>query len=377
MYIRRANLDSFWSRSSGTVKKELGNCKRDIKHISFLGLPGSYFDPGPAPPYDACGYQAAISMLVDSQQKGRYSESHKQYESVRKLRSTISNFERTSFGISGIAMVADDNSSTERFQQGGTSSFWFGRLNRGMAIRMGTDIRKNVAVSTATYAKFLKRIESRIRASTNDKDTARWIIGGFYFCVSYVSSLRGEEGFLLDIGKLREHSHRDDGLVWLPLVGTVKGDKGFHTYMLRSVPITGSGINVAGWRDMALRVHERYNRTDGPAICDGDGYLMTHRSMNLMLWEIMEELYLENPSDFPASIKDVDDIREKIQIFRSMRRTSDTQALRKGISQADINIVNRWADDVKKKKKSSAHLYITYAQQDLLNDVYKRYTSAQ
>ena len=109
---------------------------------------------------------------------------------------------------------------------------------------MGSDIRKNVAVSTATFAKFIHRIESRILASTNDKDTARWIIEGFYFCVSYVSSLRGEEGFLLDIDKLREHSHQDDGLVWLPLVGTVNGDKEFHTYILRSVPITGSGIPV-------------------------------------------------------------------------------------------------------------------------------------
>jgi len=102
-------------------------------------------------------------------------------------------------------MVVDDNSSTERFKEGGTSSFWFGRLNRGMAIRIGTDIRKNVAVSTATYSKFLKRIQSRILASTND--TARWIIGSFYFCMSYVSSLRGEESFLLDIGKLREQSY--------------------------------------------------------------------------------------------------------------------------------------------------------------------------
>ena len=128
---------------------------------------------------------------------------------------------------------------------------------------------------------------------------------------------------------------------------------------------------------MALRVHERYDQTDGPAICDGDGYLMTHHNiMNLMLWEIMEEeLYLENPCDFPASIGGVEDIREKIQIVRIMRRMSDTQALRKGISQADINIMNQWADDIKKKKKSSAHLYITYAQHDLLNDVYKHFSS--
>ena len=160
MYIRRSNLDAFWSRSSSTVAKEMSNCKRDIQYLNFLGLPSSYFDPVPAPRYDAVRYQASISLLVDSQQKGRYLETHKQYESVRKLRSTISNFERTSFGISGIAMVADDNSSSTRFQSGGTSSFWFGRFFRGMANRMDTDIRKNVAVSMETYAKFLHRIQA-------------------------------------------------------------------------------------------------------------------------------------------------------------------------------------------------------------------------
>ena len=172
---------------------------------------------------------------------------------MRKSRFTISYFERTFFGISCIALVADDNSSSTSFQIGGTSSFWFGRFSQGMANRMGTDTRKNVAVNTETYVKFLNRIQSRVLASTNDKETAPWIIGGLYFCVSYVSSLQREEVFLLDIiSKLREHSYQDDGLVWLPLVSTVKGDKGFHTDMLKSLPITGSRINVAAWRDMVL-----------------------------------------------------------------------------------------------------------------------------
>ena len=79
-----------------------------------------------------------------------------------------------------------------------------------------------------------------------------------------------------------------------------------------------------------------------------------------MLWETKEELYLENPSDFPVSVEGLEDIREKIQIFRSMRRSSNSQVLCKEIIQADINLVNWWADDMKKKKKSSSHLYITY-----------------
>ena len=148
MYIRRANLDVFWSRAPKTVANELGNATRNIRNISFLKLSGPYYDPGPAPSSDSCGYEAAVSLLVDSQQPGRYHDSHKQWESVRKLRSTISNFERTSFGVSQVALVADDNGSTTRFRGGGTSSYWFNRFAQGIGNRMGSDIRNNVTVST-------------------------------------------------------------------------------------------------------------------------------------------------------------------------------------------------------------------------------------
>ena len=40
-----------WQKKWETVKEE--------KNLSFLGLPGSYYDTGPASPYDGCRYQAA------------------------------------------------------------------------------------------------------------------------------------------------------------------------------------------------------------------------------------------------------------------------------------------------------------------------------
>ena len=165
---------------------------------------------------------------------------------------------------------------------------------------------------------------------------------GAYFWFSYVCSLRGEEGFLMDIKKLREHRSRAGGLIWLRLLGMVKGDKGAHTYLLRSVPCTRTGIDVAMWGYKLLQVHQHFVREDGPAICDDDGYLTRTRDMNEMLWKIMEELYLEDPDLFPKSITCVKDVRSKIQLFRSTRRSSDSQALRKGVSQTDISLVNRW-----------------------------------
>ena len=98
------------------------------------------------------------------------------------------------------------------------------------------------------------------------------------------------------------------GLTWLPLVCTVKSDKGIYTYLLRSVPITSTGIDVALWREKLLQVHQHFGREDGPPMCDDNSYLMRTRDMNEMLWEIMEELYLEDPDLFPKSITCVEDV---------------------------------------------------------------------
>ena len=372
-YIRRANLDSFWSRATSTIRNDLGNVTRSIALLARVGLTGPYVDPGPSPSYDACGYQAAIALLLDSQQKGTYHDDHKQWQSIRKLRTAISNNERASFQLAGIAMVADDNSRSQRFQEGGTSSFWFNRFTQGCSNRMGADIRKNVGLSSVIWSKFLSRVSYKIKLSETDQEAAKWTMGGAYFCISYVCSLRGEEGFLLDIKKLRENRSKAGGLIWLPLIGTVKGDKGTHTYLLRSVPQTDTGIDVEAWRNKLLKVHEYFGREDGPAICDDNGYLMRTRDMNEMLWEIMEELYEEDTDLFPKSITSVEDVRTKIQLYRTMRRSSDSQALRKGVTESDVKLVNRWSSSETSGTASSI-LYINYSQQDLLNDIFVRYT---
>ena len=78
--------------------------------------------------------------------------------------------------------------------------------------------------------------------------------------------------------------------------------------------------------------------------------------MNETLLEVMEELFTKQSRLSPKS--------------------NHLQALRIGISQADVNLTNRWSDDLR-SGQSSSHLYASYAQQDLLNDVYKRYTIVQ
>jgi len=93
-YIRRAILDSFWSRSTGTVN----NTRNVAKHISSslreLELPSGCEDHGPTEAHDDYGYKADIAVLFDSQRPEKYTEIHKTWDSCRKVRTMLENFER-------------------------------------------------------------------------------------------------------------------------------------------------------------------------------------------------------------------------------------------------------------------------------------------
>jgi len=153
-YIRRENFDSFWSRASRTILNDLGQVTRSIQNLARVNLPGPYYDPDPAPPNDACGYELVIALLMDSQEKGIYHDDHKQWQSVQKLHTVILNNERASFRMTGVALIADNNSKKIRIQEGGTSSFWFNRFTQSCSSRMGADIQKNVRFCSAIWSKF-------------------------------------------------------------------------------------------------------------------------------------------------------------------------------------------------------------------------------
>ena len=85
-FIRRANIDAFWSRSSSTVKNTRINVQRTVEPLSMFGLSGPFYDPGPSTSHDTFVYETAISVLVDSQKAGRYSLSHEQWDTIRRVR---------------------------------------------------------------------------------------------------------------------------------------------------------------------------------------------------------------------------------------------------------------------------------------------------
>ena len=96
-HIRRVNLDACWSHSTSTVKGNARVAQMALSDAQSHGMFGPYWDPGPAPLEDVCGYEIAICMITDSLRPGRYSQSHKQWDTIRRIKSSVSNQEKTSF----------------------------------------------------------------------------------------------------------------------------------------------------------------------------------------------------------------------------------------------------------------------------------------
>ena len=79
---------------------------------------------------------------------------------------------------------------------------------------------------------------------------------------------------------------------------------------------------------------------DGPAISDTMGKLIEPREIDEMLIELLIVCYREDRALYPADMDTEEKLRDSYQCFRTFRRTSDTRALEKKVSESDMDIVN-------------------------------------
>ena len=161
--IRRVNLDAFWSRASSTVGAQRRLMERSLEIAEQLGLEPMFPNQGPLPLGDHCGYTVAIQMVFASLGQGRYSETHLEFDTIRRFRTVHTNYFRTigRASASVLAMVGDDGRS-RRFTTDPTSSEWFSLFSQGCKRRMGQDWRPDQAVSAELMLALLEEVEARI-----------------------------------------------------------------------------------------------------------------------------------------------------------------------------------------------------------------------
>ena len=121
-------------------------------------------------------------------------------------------------------------------------------------------------------------------------------------------------------------------------------------------------------------VKETQGFVDGPAISDVNGNAYLSCNINDLLHEVLEDLHVAARELFPPDVE-LEDLRKSYQAFRTFRKPSDTRAFEEGVSQDNIDIVNRWKKD---KAAGGARpgrvMRHRYAQFDELLKPFLRYT---
>ena len=127
---------------------------------------------------------------------------------------------------------------------------------------------------------------------------------------------------------------------------------------------------------MLCAAHAMTGRKGGLAITSWKGHTLSTSHLDGLLHYYLTEI-LENKEEFPFEIKTEDDICERFSVYRSLRRSSTTRAINQGVSQTDIDVINRWQTvEAAKGKKPSRAMRQHYAEVNLLKEPFLRYTGS-
>ena len=377
--IRRVNLDAMWSRTTNTVVGNRDRIGLGLRLSDQVGLDGPYEHFGPLPFKDHCGYEVAIQMVLHSRLPGRYSKDHTQFDTIRQLRTAYSNQVKAAPQANWNTLaIGDSKGRYQRLGQDPCGSFWFYRFNIGLKNRMGQDWRPNRALSTKLLLKVLSKANEKSRISESKSEKHRWLVFLAYAMVCYVTSLRGVEGFLLDLdGLIRYWSSERKDYIIIALLGKIKGESNDAAHLIPCVSITSSGINVREVIERLIMEKKNLGLKDGPAISNTMGKLIEPSEIDEMLIKVLVDCYQEERVLFPADMDNEEKLRDSYQCFRTFRRTSDTRALEKKVSDSDMDIVNRWkAVETAAGRVPGRSMRQHYAQLELLLGPFLRYTFA-
>ena len=329
--------------------------------------------------YDHCGYEVAVGMLLYSTRPGRYSNTHLQFDTVRKLRSSYSDFIRASPNSNFVSLaMGDSKGNYQRLISDPCASFWFKRFIEGMRNRMGQLIKPNRVLAHPLIIKLIRYIETRSNTEVHQEEVHIWLVFLVYVTITYVLSLRGAEGFLLDLKGLNKHwKGVSQNYTIIPLLGKFKGEHQQSQHLIPCVNCTASGINVRAILRRLIQAKRNLGFKDGPAISDFKGNLLTTRDIDDMLIEALTNIYLEDKSHFPADFVSETDIPSNYQCFRTFRRSAATRAIEKKIAKTDVEIVNRWrAVETAAGKRPYLPMHIHFAQVEELLGPFLRFTNA-
>ena len=347
-FIRRAQLDVFWSRRPGTVKALLGLYKEQA-HVGSHFCMEMFDEPGPYPANYNCGVVAAVGILWRSRRKGRDEEFLK-FSSTRKARAVYSNMYRASAVCWEQALVWRTEKGRHVTTGGPTDSEWFHMFMSGYYSRVGYRRNPDAAISISLMIKLQESLELEWRtvqaANSPDHRRLRTIAEeAVWYLLSYCASLRGFEVPKIVYSELRTQIQKEKGKdgspphIGVPLRGRFKARVNATQKLLIFVAYeTASGLKPGRWVTRLIECLEHAGVKGGWLFQDKDGSQQKMADYHEPFYSRLNRLQEEHPSLFPPET----DVYADFGLARSFRRGATTRAQNAGVPAADIDWINRW-----------------------------------
>jgi hypothetical protein len=344
MCIRRASLDAFWSRERSTVGQ---NRREGIRYASICETLGMSVDEayprrGPFGLEDGMGMKLACGMLMRSLNEGKNAKTI-QFDTMRKLRSHMSNYSHACPDGVGATFVGED-SNASTLSHAVTNTPWFRRFIRGCHRRMGDVWLPDRPVLIPEIRAALELLEEDWAACTDDPVgqiaaglTACLIIAGFF------AALRGEEIVRVDAGAMLHHwaesyNFQEAPHVPLMLVGRFKREIGEKVFTQPLAHKSKSGVTIMVWFWRTLGLLKTHGRGAGPLFRNEKDKRASVAELDVMLHAILSRVQKKWPNIIPDHVR----VAEEYSSLRSFRRGATAEAQNAGIPEEIITANNRW-----------------------------------
>ena len=347
-YIRRVNLDMFWSKEGSTVGATYRALKKARGLSEQLGLTPVRIVVGPWPLGDTVGFQIALEILRASKLPGRNDTMYTQFDSIRKIRSAYMNVLECdpSRGLDNKTLKTDKGQMLTQLNSC-TQSKLFCMFMKGCEKRMGRFVKQDLGLSFEVLMEILRRFNMELALDTVNYERKRLlVVGGAAFVILWAAALRGGEVLLVEASELVKRRNdgrkdgQDDGYVVVPLMGRFKGETGERNMIIVLANKSQNGLEIRKWIDYlsALLMAENRQSKVGPAICDAKGVVCSMYALNNLFHEVLASIQDESPNIIPSDINVV----ERYSIYRSFRRGATTRAKEMKVPTDIIEMNNRW-----------------------------------
>ena len=196
--------------------------------------------------------------------------------------------------------------------------------------------------------------------------------GRSLLCTLTAASLRGHEGFYMDLAGLQNHlpwgkdGHIPIGLnqnsvlteemcrdlphVTVCLLGKFIGEIGVDHHLIIIASETISGLRPCRWLEKLVDVCESEGRSFGPAFASADGRLASSFDYDALFQKYLARVQNET-SLIPGDL----DVDLQFSTFRTLRKSAVTRLERAGFIDDFIDRMNRWRTQERAKGRSVRH----------------------